>query len=290
VQKITKAILPVAGLGTRFLPATKAQPKEMLPIVDKPVIQLLVEEAIASGIKEIIFVTGKNKRALEDHFDYAPELEAALLAKGKKDEVAKVRAISDAAKFSYVRQREPRGDGDALLSASHLIGDEPVAVLFGDDLVVSKTPCLAQMIGAYEKSGSSIVAVEPVPWADVHRYGIVSGKKVEKSLVKIDKLVEKPRREDAPSNLGIVGKYIVTPDVFRQLHNVKQKGEIRLADAFIRHLAEGGSAYGYQFEGTRYDCGSKIGFLKATVALGLLHEETGSEFKKYLKGLMKRVS
>lgn len=286
MQRITKAILPVAGLGTRFLPATKAQPKEMLPIVDKPMIQLLVEEAIASGITEIIFVTGKGKRAIEDHFDYAPELEAVLVAKGKHEMLKKVREISDAAHFTYVRQKEPRGDGDAILCAAHLIGpDEPVAVLFGDDLIVGKEPCLRQMIDVYERFHASVIAVEPVPRSQVSQYGIVAGKKIDSHVTKIDFVIEKPKLEETSSNLAIVGKYVVTPEVMTQLRKVEKKGEIRLADAFIAAVGVGAPVYGYRFDGVRYDCGSKIGFLKATVALGIDHPETAKDFKKYLRGL-----
>lgn len=282
-MKIKKAIFPVAGLGTRFLPATKAQPKEMLCVVDKPVIQLLVEEAIASGIEEIIFVTGKTKRALEDHFDYAPELESALRAKGKHDEVKKIRELSDSAKFSYVRQKEPRGDGDAILSAAHLIGDEPFAVMFGDDLVVSKTPCLKQLMGVYEKYNASVIAAWPVPKKDVSQYGIMAGRKVDSRTTKIDEFIEKPAVDKAPSNLAVVGKYIVTPDVLDELRRVKTKGEIRLANAFENHVAKGGAVYAHQFEGMRYDCGSKLGLLEATVVFGLSHPETAKGFKSYLK-------
>lgn len=283
--KIRKAIFPVAGLGTRFLPAVKAQPKEMLPVVDKPVVQILVEEAVASGIEEIIFVTGKGKRAIEDHFDYAPELEAALSAKGKKDDLNAVRAISDMARFAYVRQKVPRGDGDAILQAAHLIGDEPFAVMFGDDLVVSKTPCLKQMIGVYEKYGRSVIAAWPVPKKEVSKYGIMAGKKVDQRTTKISEFIEKPAPEKAPSNLAVVGKYIVTPDVLDELRRVKTKGEVRLANAFENHVKKGGAAYAYQFEGVRYDCGSKNGFLEATVAFGLSHPETGASFRSYLKRL-----
>ncbi len=282
-MKIRKAIFPVAGLGTRFLPATKAQPKEMLCVVDKPVIQLLVEEAIASGIEEIIFVTGKTKRALEDHFDYAPELEAALRAKGKHVEVKKIRDLSDAAKFSYVRQKEPRGDGDAILSAVHLIGDEPFAVMFGDDLVVSKTPCLKQLMDVHETYDSSVIAAWPVPKKDVSQYGIMAGKKVDSRTIKISKFVEKPPADKAPSNLAVVGKYIVTPEIVDELRKVKTKGEIRLANAFENYVVKGGFVYAHQFEGVRYDCGSKLGLLEATVVFGLSHPETAKDFKAYLK-------
>lgn len=282
-MKIRKAIFPVAGLGTRFLPATKAQPKEMLCVVDKPVIQLLVEEAIASGIEEIIFVTGKNKRALEDHFDYAPELEAVLRAKGKKDEVKMIRDLSDAAKFSYVRQKEPRGDGDAILSAIHLIGDEPFAVMFGDDLVVSKTPCLQQLMDVHKQYGASVIAAWPVAKKDVSQYGIMAGKKVDAKTIQISEFIEKPSPDKAPSNLAVVGKYIVTPEIVNELRKVKTSGEIRLAHAFENYLKKGGTVYAHEFEGVRYDCGSKLGLLEATVVFGLSHPETAKGFKAYLK-------
>lgn len=284
-MRIRKALFPVAGLGTRFLPAVKAQPKEMLPVVDKPVVQLLVEEAVASGIEEIIFITGKNKRALEDHFDYAPELEAALRAKGKHDEVAKVRAISDAAKFSYVRQKEPRGDGDAILSAAHLIGDEPCAIMFGDDLVVSDIPCLRQLMDVYERYHAPVIAAWPVPKKDVSQYGIMAGKKVGERTTKITSFVEKPAPESTSSRLAVVGKYIITPEIVEILRQVKVKGEIRLANAFEAYVQKGGEAYAYEFEGTRFDCGSKLGLLEATVAHGLAHPETGAAFRSYLRKL-----
>ncbi len=284
-MRIRKALFPVAGLGTRFLPAVKAQPKEMLPVVDKPVVQLLVEEAVASGIEEIIFITGKNKRALEDHFDYAPELEAALRAKGKHDEVAKVRAISDAAKFSYVRQKEPRGDGDAILSAAHLIGDEPCAIMFGDDLVVSKIPCLRQLMDVYEQYRAPVIAAWPVPKKDVSQYGIMAGKKVAARITKVTSFIEKPAPERTSSRLAAVGKYIVTPEIMETLRHVKVKGEIRLANAFDAYVRKGGEVYAYEFEGTRFDCGSKLGLLEATVAHGLAHPETGPAFRAYLRKL-----
>ncbi len=212
---VKKAIIPVAGLGTRFLPATKAQPKEMLPIVDKPVVQYLVEEAVASGIKEIIFVTGRSKRAIEDHFDYAPELEAALQQKGKSEMLNEVRRLSKMAKFTYVRQNEPKGDGDALLCAEYLIGDEPIAVLFGDVVVDSDPPCLKQLINVFEKYGDSVVALERVPKNDVSKYGVVLPVKIDGRTVRIKDMVEKPSPEQAPSNLVATGKYIITKDVFQ---------------------------------------------------------------------------
>jgi len=264
---IKKVIIPVAGLGTRFLPATKAQPKEMLPIVDKPIIQYLVEEAVAAGITEVIFVTGRGKRAIEDHFDYAYELE---------------REISNLASFVYVRQKEPKGDGDALLAAAHIVGDEPCAVLFGDDIVDSKVPCLKQMMGTFEKYNDPVIALEEVKEEETSLYGIVGTTKVGERVHEIKHIVEKPAQGKAPSRLAIVGKYIITKDIFRELEKLNPKsGEIRLADALKNHLTHG-AVYGYQFKGTRYDCGSKIGFLKAVVDFGLKHEETKKEFKHYL--------
>ena len=281
---ITKAIIPVAGLGTRFLPATKAQPKEMLAIVDKPVIQYLVEEAVASGITDIIFVTGRSKRAIEDHFDYAPELEQVLEEKGKKDLLALVRQISDMARFSYVRQKEPRGDGDAILSALHLVGDEPVAVLFGDDIVDSKEPCLKQLISVFERYGNSVVALDRVGKKDVGKFGVVDAVSLGDGVYEVKDLIEKPKPEEAPSDLAIVGKYIITPEVLSVLSKIqKPKGEeLRLADA-LKIVSQKGGLHGLEFEGTRYDCGSKIGFLKATVEFGLKHKEIQEEFSAYLR-------
>lgn len=280
--------MPVAGLGTRFLPATKAQPKEMLPLVDKPVIQFLVEEAVAAGIEEVIFVTGKGKRAIEDHFDSAPELERILEQKGKKQMLDETRRISSMANFTYVRQKEARGDGHALLAAAHLIGDEPVAVLFGDDVIIGKDHCLTQMRDAFEKLQAPIIGLEQVPKSLVSQYGIVKAKKVEDRLYKISDLVEKPTPAEAPSRLGVVGKYIITPEIWqylRKLEKTQLEGEIRLADALHAYVNDKNPLYGDMFEGYRFDCGSKLGFLKATVHLGLYHGETKKEFKKYLKSL-----
>jgi UTP--glucose-1-phosphate uridylyltransferase len=286
MTKITKAVIPVAGLGTRFLPATKAQPKEMLPIIDKPIIQYLVEEAVNSGIKDIIFVTGRGKRAIEDHFDYAPELEFRLLQKNKKDVFKKVREISEMANFVYVRQKQPKGDGDALLCASHLIQNEPVAVLFGDDIVDAETPCLKQMAKVFGKYGDCVVALEEVPKKETKHYGIVKALKISDRIFEIKAVSEKPNPEKAPSNLAIVGKYIITPEIFEELKNLKpfKKGELRLADA-LKNLLKKRSVYGYKFEGKRYDCGSKLGYLKATVDFGLKHQEVKKEFGKYLKNI-----
>lgn len=286
IKKITRAIIPVAGFGTRFLPATKAQPKEMLPIVDKPTVQYLVEEAVAAGITDIIFVTGRDKRTIEDHFDVAPGLERMLEEKGKTDAVKLVHNISNLARFAYVRQKYPRGDGDAILTAAHLVGDEPVAVLFGDDLILSDTPALKQLVDVYEKYGKTVVALAEVPDDVVSSKGIVDGEWVDTRVFKIKKTVEKPTLAQAPSRLAVVGKYIITPDVFSALRKVKVKEgeELRLAHALDAVAREGG-VYGVKLEGEWLDCGSKIGFLRATVRFGLIHSETGTEFKKFLKTL-----
>ncbi|OGZ94624.1 MAG: UTP--glucose-1-phosphate uridylyltransferase [Candidatus Sungbacteria bacterium RIFCSPLOWO2_02_FULL_47_9] len=284
---IKKVIIPVAGFGTRFLPATKAQPKEMLPIVDKPVIQYLVEEAVASGINEIIFVTGRGKRAIEDHFDNAAELEYFLEKRGKHELAREIRKISSLANFAFVRQKEPRGNGDALLQAFHLIKDEPVAVLFGDDVVYSKTPCLKQLIVAFKKYKAPIFALERVPMEQVYKYGIVNAKKVATRTYRINAVVEKPAVKDAPSDLSIVGKYILTPDVFYELSRLEYKSgkELELTEAFKKMLKHGKKIYGYEFEGTRYDCGDKLGLLKAVVDFGLRHPDVGKGLREHLYNL-----
>ncbi len=288
-MRIKKAIIPVAGFGTRFLPATKAQPKEMLPIVDKPVIQYLVEEAVASGIEEIIFVTGRGKRAIEDHFDYSFELEHNLVEKRKKDLLVQVRKISDLASFAYVRQPQPLGDGHAVLCAKKLVNNEPVAVLFGDDLVEAKVPCLLQLIRVFEKYRKPVMALKEVPKKEVSRWGVVDSEKIGPKIYKIKNVIEKPTIKEAPSNLIVVGKYIITPEIFNDLEQIlsDRTGEIRLAGAFKKYLLEGGEAYGYKFDGQHHDCGEKLGFLKATVEYGLKHPEVGKEFGKYLRSRFK---
>jgi UTP--glucose-1-phosphate uridylyltransferase len=287
MQKIKKAILPVAGFGTRFLPATKAQPKEMLPVVDKPVIQYLVEEAVASGIEEIIFVTGRGKRAIEDHFDVSFELEQTLVGKDKQSELTEIRKIAKLAKFSYVRQAEPLGDGHAILCARHLVHpDETVAVLFADDLIDSEMPALQQLINVYNEYQQSIVALYSVPKNQVHRFGVVNPQPISERVCKIQEFIEKPKVEEAPSNLVAVGKYIITPEIFDKLEaSMSNEGEIRLADAFIKMLESEGTIYGYEVEGNRYDCGDKLGFVEATIQLGLKHPEIKDELKKYLQEL-----
>lgn len=284
---IKKAIIPVAGFGTRFLPATKAVPKEMLPLADKPVIQHLVEEAVASGVTEIIFITSRNKRPIEDHFDRSLELEQFLTSRGKSALAEKLRAISSLAKFTYVRQAEQRGPGDALLQASHLIGHEPVAVLYGDDVVVSATPCLKQLIKVWEKYKKPVLALERVPKEDASRYGIIGGKRVAPRTYKISKLVEKPPAGKAPSDLAIIGKYIYTPDLFGLLPKMKPGpgGELFPTDIFDLYVKRGGAIYGYEFEGVRYDCGERLGYLKAVVQAGIGHPEIGGAFAQYLKSV-----
>ena len=282
---IRKAILPVAGLGTRFLPATKAQPKEMLPLVDKPVIQFLVEEAVDAGIEEIIFVTGKGKRAIEDHFDYAPELERALSRKGKKEQKENIRRISDMAHFSYVRQKQPRGPGDALLAAQPLVGDEPVAVLYGDDVVFGEESGLSQMVRTCKEVQAPVIALERVPKADVEKYGIVTPVRGEgnKNPLRINGIVEKPAKNEAPSRLAAIGKYIITPSVWQQLKKVKagKDGEIGPTES-LNTVAEQDHVYGLELDGERFDCGSKIGYLKAMLSHGLEHEETKQELYRYM--------
>lgn len=285
--RIRKAILPAAGFGTRFLPATKAQPKEMLPIVDKPVIQYLVEEAVASGIEEIVIVTGRGKRAIEDHFDYSFELEHNLVEKKKHSLLKEVRAISDMAKFIYVRQPMPLGDGHALLCAKEIIGNEPFAVLFGDDLVDHPSPALKQLINVYEKTGNCVIGLEKIDRKDSQQYGMIKPKSSQGRTHTIESLVEKPKPEKAPSELGIIGKYICTPEIWTALEEARSgtaDGEIRLIDGF-RRLIKTQPIYGHEIEGDRYDCGSKMGLIKATLNWGLKHDEVGPELKQYLKTL-----
>lgn len=291
-NKVKKAIIPVAGFGTRFLPATKAQPKEMLAVVDKPVIQYLVEEAIQSGIEEIIFVTGRGKRSIEDHFDHSFELEYNLVEKGKQELLKEIRKISKFAKFSYVRQPMPFGDGHAILCAKNLVGEnEPFAVLFGDDLVDSKIPSLKQLINIFEKYGDPVVALEQVPKKDVVNYGVVGAVLTEERTHQIKNVIEKPDIKKAPSNLIIIGKYILTPDIFDYLEDLgegSQNNEIRISNA-LKLMLQKRPVYGYEFKGKRYDCGSKLGFLKAQVEFGLKHPEVKKEFRQYLKGLFEVI-
>ena len=281
-QKIRKAIIPAAGLGTRFLPATKAQPKEMLPIVDTPAIQFIVEEAVASGIEELLIITGRNKRSIEDHFDRSLELEMQLKEHGKYDMLKMVEEISDI-QIHFIRQKEARGLGHAVLCARQFVGAEPFAVLLGDDLVDAKVPCLAQLIDVYEDYGGSVLGVQQVPQSQVSRYGIVAPRQVKPNVWQAIDLVEKPEAEKAPSRLAVLGRYVLTPAIFDILEHTKPGAgeEIQLTDA-ICELARKEEVYAYRFEGRRYDIGDKEGFLEATVEQALKRPEIRDDFMAYL--------
>ncbi len=284
--RIRKAVFPAAGLGTRFLPATKAQPKEMLPLVDKPIIQYVVEEAVASGIESIVIVTGRGKTAIENHFDVAYELEQLLERRHKLDLLKEVRSISDMINVSYVRQKEPLGLGHALLMARDLIGDEPFAVFLGDDVIEATVPVMRQMIEVYEKRRAPIVAVEKVSRQRTSDYGIVAARPAGGHLYLVTDLVEKPSPEEAPSDLAIIGRYILTPDIFPHLERTAagRGGEIQLTDG-LRSLLRRRRIYAYRFQGRRYDTGDKLGFLKATVEFALHRPDLGGPFRAYLRGL-----
>ncbi|TAM48859.1 MAG: UTP--glucose-1-phosphate uridylyltransferase GalU [Paraburkholderia sp.] len=282
--KVTKAVFPVAGLGTRFLPATKASPKEMLSIVDKPLIQYAVEEAIAAGITEMIFVTGRSKRAIEDHFDKSYEIEAELQARGKHKLLELVRSIKPGnVDCFYVRQPEALGLGHAVLCAEKLVGDNPFAVILADDLVYGKPPVMQQMVEVFDHYHSSVIGVEEIPPSETKSYGIVDGRAWEDSIVKLSGIVEKPSPENAPSNLGVVGRYVFKPRIFKHLRalNPGVGGELQLTDA-IQSLLTDEQILAYRYRGTRFDCGSKLGYLKATVEFALRHPEVGEAFKAYL--------
>ena len=284
---VNKAIFPVAGLGTRFLPATKAQPKEMLPVVDKPLIQYAVEEAYAAGVREMIFVTGRHKRPIEDHFDMTFELEVALERAEKQELLAVVRSVKpDDMECIYVRQAQALGLGHAVLCAQRLIGNEPFAVLLADDLMVGEVPVLKQMVEQYNEWRVSILAVQEVPAEHTRRYGIVAGTQINDDLMDVSRIVEKPAPEDAPSRLGVAGRYILTPGVFREILAQPRGvgGEIQLTDG-IGGLLRREKVFAYRDHGRRYDCGSKEGFLEANVELGLAHPEVGPGFREYLRGL-----
>ncbi|MCR4313978.1 MAG: UTP--glucose-1-phosphate uridylyltransferase GalU [Candidatus Uhrbacteria bacterium] len=291
-MKIRKCIIPVAGMGTRFLPAAKAQPKEMLAVVDKPVIQYIVEEAVASGIEEIIFVTAIGKRAIEDHFDRSFELEYRLEQKKKTKELEEIKKIGKLAKFAFVRQTKPMGDGHAILSALPFIdAHEPVAFAFGDDIINGKVPAFKEILDVYEKYEDPVIALEAVPKNMVSSYGVIDGKRVDDRTWEIQGFVEKPQPKEAPSNLIFIGRGILTPSLLQTLKKQKpgKDDEIRLADAFMTHLSMGRVMYGCQFTGTRYDCGNKLGFLKAQIELGLKHQEIGKDLKRYLKQTCKTL-
>jgi UTP--glucose-1-phosphate uridylyltransferase len=285
-MKIRKAVFPAAGFGTRFLPVTKSQPKEMLPIVDKPVIQYLVEEAVQSGIEEIIIVTGRGKRSIEDHFDYSFELEHTLVEKGKHTLLKEVRRISKLAKFIYVRQPRPLGDGHAILCAKEVVGDEPFAVLFGDNIVDYKVPALKQLMNVYQNTGASVMALQKVDKNETEQYGVIKPKKTNGRLYEIESLVEKPKPEVAPSNLAIIGKYIVTPEIIPALERCKAShgGEIRLIDGFIE-LRKKQKIFGFEVMGKHYDTGNKLGLITATIDFALQRKDLGPSLKKYLRGL-----
>ncbi|MUK87344.1 UTP--glucose-1-phosphate uridylyltransferase GalU [Ornithinibacillus sp. L9] len=286
-MKVKKAIIPAAGLGTRFLPATKAQPKEMLPIVDKPTIQYIVEEAVASGIEDIIIISGRGKRAIEDHFDISYELEEKLAQKGDEEKLEMVRTISNLANIHYIRQKEPKGLGHAISCAHSFVGNEPFAVLLGDDIVESEDPCLKQLIEVYNEHQKSIIGVHDVPREDVSKYGIVkplNTKNLGPSVSAIDSLVEKPKQEEAPSNLAIMGRYILTPEIFEILENQRpgKNAEIQLTDA-LEKLNEKQQVLAYNFNGKRYDIGSKLGFVQATIDFALLREDLHDDIKEYME-------
>lgn len=285
---IKKAIIPAAGLGTRFLPATKAQPKEMLPIVDKPTIQYIVEEAVASGIEDIIIVTGRTKKAIEDHFDKSVELEMELEKKQNKELLEIARSVSQIANIYYIRQKEPKGLGHAVLTAKTFIGNEPFAVLLGDDVIDSEKPALKQMIEVYDKYQSSILGVQTVERKDVNKYGIVDGIQLENRVYEVKDMVEKPSIDVAPSNVAVLGRYIITPQIFEFLEKqeVGAGGEIQLTDA-LNKLAKVEKMYAYDFIGRRYDVGNKMGFLQATVEFALKRPELREEFKEYLESIIK---
>jgi UTP--glucose-1-phosphate uridylyltransferase len=289
--RVRKAVFPAAGWGTRFLPATKAQPKEMLPLVDKPIIQYAVEEAVAAGIEQVIIVTSSQKRAIEDHFDLSYELEHLLEEKGDIEMLRQVRHISDLAQVAYVRQKEQLGLGHAVLMAKDLIGHEPFAVLLPDDVVVGDRPCIGQLIHAYQQTHSSVVAVMEIPPEDTSRYGVIAAERSDDPLDhgrlhRVTRLVEKPKPSEAPSNLAIIGRYVLTPKIFDKLEQTQRGagGEIQLTDA-IQAMMEEQGVYAYEFEGTRYDAGTTMGWLKASVELALQRPELAREFRSYLAGL-----
>ena len=288
MSPVRVAVFPAAGLGTRFLPATKAQPKEMLPLVDRPLIQYVVEEARDAGIERIVIVTGRGKNAIEDHFDTTPELESMLQERGKKDLLGEIREVSDLMPVSYVRQKQALGLGHAVLQARDLVGNQAFAVMLGDDIVDAEEPCIGQMIRLYEKRGNPVIALQEVPRAETRQYGIVAGRRSDASdrIVEISDMVEKPPPDKAPSNLAIIGRYLLPPEIFEILEQTRSDvgGEIQLTSA-LKTLLSRRPIDGYLFEGRRYDAGDKLGFLKATVEFALKREDLGGPFREYLKGL-----
>ena len=286
LAQVRKAVFPAAGLGTRFLPATKAQPKEMLPLVDKPTIQYVVEEAVASGLAEIILVTGRNKRAIEDHFDAAFELEYYLQDRGKAEELTQIKTISELASVSYVRQKEPLGLGHAILCARPLVGDEPFGVFLGDDIIVSEVPCMRQLLDVYEARGGPVLAVMRVDRAEIGRYGVIAPRPLGGGVYAVEDLVEKPDPAQAPSDLAIIGRYVLTADVFPILAETPAdaRGEVQLTNG-LRTLRSRRTIYALEFEGKRHDTGDKLGFLKATVEFALARPDLGDAFRAFLRGL-----
>ncbi|MTI85759.1 MAG: UTP--glucose-1-phosphate uridylyltransferase GalU [Firmicutes bacterium] len=283
-MKVQKAVIPAAGLGTRFLPATKAQPKEMLPIIDTPTIQYIIEEAVNSGITDILIITGKDKKSIEDHFDSSPMLEDMLRSKGKTELLELIKDISELVDIHYIRQKEPKGLGHAVYCARKFIGNEPFAVMLGDDVVRNGVPCLQQMLDLYDEVGGSILGVKEVPQGDVSKYGILDAEKVKDKVFRCHDLVEKPDPATAPSRLAIMGRYIIQPEIFDILENTAPGagGEIQLTDA-LKELARRDSVYGYEFDGRRYDVGDKLGYLKATVEFALERQDLSEEFRAYLR-------
>jgi UTP--glucose-1-phosphate uridylyltransferase len=294
-MKVKKALIPAAGLGTRFLPATKVVPKELLPIVDKPTIQYIMEEVVESGIEQVVLVTGREKGSIEDHFDTSTELESHLRKKGRDDLLKIVQDIAGMVTLVSVRQKEPLGLGHAILCGKRIIGEEPFAVLLGDDLIDAGIPCIRQMIEVYEQvqdgpgnpvHGLAVIAIQKVPKSETHLYGIIKGRKVSDRVYRVEEMVEKPERGTAPSNLAIIGRYILPPGIFDILERISpdRKGEIQLTDG-LKELNRTTPIFGYEFEGDRYDAGDKLGYLQANVAFGLKHPDLGPKLKKYLKSL-----
>lgn len=288
-MRVKKAIIPAAGLGTRFLPATKAQPKEMLPIVDKPAIQYIIEEAVASGIEEILIITGRNKRAIEDHFDKSIELEEQLRKNNKNDMLKVIQDISSMADIYYIRQKEPKGLGHAISCARTFVGDEPFAVMLGDDIVDNEVPCLKQLINCYDKYKTSVLGVQEISECNITKYGIIKGIEIDEGLYKVSDMVEKPKIEEAPSNIAILGRYIITPDIFDILESTKpgKSGEIQLTDA-LKELTRQEAVYAYCFEGKRYDVGDKLGYLQANIEFTLKRDDLRDDFITYLSDLRDR--
>jgi len=288
---VKKAVFPVAGLGTRFLPATKSSPKEMLALIDKPLVQYVVEEAVAAGIEQILFVTGRGKRAIEDHFDISFELESILREKGKNDIVKEVRDIAEMVSIYYVRQKQALGLGHAILCAREFVGNEPFAVLLGDDIIDAEKPCLRQLLDVFNTYQGSVLALEQVPMDNISAYGCVRANSIADRVYEVTDLVEKPKREEAPSDLAIIGRYILTPEIFPILEKQEpgKGGEIQLTDAILE-LSKEQTVYGCQFEGTRYDCGDKLGFLKATIDMALKREDLGRDLEEFLRARLGRVA